>query len=144
MTQPGQTGKKKPKIKTAYLIGGGVVAVAVVYYVYKRQSTSTAATSDTSTTDPTIDPTTGIPYADESAGNGYSYPTQAGYTDPYGNVITSGSGQTTTVLTPTNNSQWAQEVEDYFANVLGYDPNTVGNALGKYLTGANLTADQLA
>lgn len=142
-------GKKFAGISWKWWLIGGIGTAGIVYFTYRKSANSAATTSDTSatdTTDSSIDPATGIPYAEEYASDsGYSaIPSEYGYTDPYGNTITQGTGTTSTVTAPGDNASWAQEVESYFANNLGADPTTVSAALGKYLTGQNLTADQLS
>ena len=56
--------------KKALLIGGtAAAAVVALIYIRKRKSgaaTSTAAADTGAVTDPTIDPATGLPYADET------------------------------------------------------------------------------
>jgi hypothetical protein len=143
---PGQNAPKKgmsKKGKTWLLIGGFGVAGIVVWYVVKNRSAS--STSATGTTDPSIDPATGIPYAQEMggayAGGMGTTPSLYGYVDPNTGQFISGVGSGNTVLAPSTNASWAQQVEAYLQN-LGYDPTAVAAAIGKYLTGQALTADQ--
>jgi len=144
---PHKGGKKLGGIDTKWwLIGGGATAI-LVYVMYSRSknSAAAAATTTTPTTDPSIDPNTGLPYASEygnySAASGVS-PSLYGYTDQYGNLISQGT-PTQTVTSPTTNAAWFQQAESYLVNSLGYDSATASAALGKYLAGAALTNDQL-
>lgn len=94
------------------------------------------------------DPTTGQTYGDEQIG--YSGANSAGYigggSSPYSggsgyplNYATATSGS---IPTFTSNAQWSQFAENYMVGTLGMDAQTVGNALGKYLTGQPVTSDQ--
>lgn len=127
---------------------GGAVTVFLVYRSYskaKAASSANAATAAASpaTVDPnSIDPTTGLPYgsaADTAAlaaqsgvgvGGGTGYDPNAGYYNP----VPTGSA-------PTTNSAWAQYVEQQLTSI-GYDPQTVAAAIGRYLAKLPLTADQ--
>ena len=149
--QTGTNGAKPPMKKSTrnwLLIGGLGAAAVVVWYVMRARSSSSSAT-DQSQADAAagIDPTTGIPYSEEYGGYGVSgtSPSMYGYVDPTTGAFISGAGATapTSVLAPSTNASWAQQVEAYLAN-LGYDPTAVAAALGKYLTGQALTADQAA
>ena len=135
--------KKMNKKTTMLLVAGGGVALIALIYVYRKQSASNASTA--ATTDPSIDPATGVPYSQEG---GYSSPygttpSLYGYTDPSTGAFITGTGAGSTVTQPSTNASWAQEVEAYMQN-LGYDPTAVAAALGKYLVGGTLTADQQA
>jgi hypothetical protein len=149
-------GKKGQFNKWYYWAGGGV-ALVVVYVEYKKAKTNSAATTaatTTAATDTSIDPSTGIPYAQEAGGvdpsTGLPYssedysgvvgttPSAYTYTDPTtGATIGNGSY----VSGPSTNAAWAQQVEAYLASI-GYDQTTVSAAIGKYLTGGALTSDQ--
>jgi hypothetical protein len=138
---PGEGTKKpgmKKNTKTWLLIGALGVGGVIVWYVVKSKGSSS---STAATTDPSIDPSTGIPYAEEYAqGAMGTTPSLYGYTDPSTGQYITGVGATT-VTQPSTNASWAQEVESYLEN-LGYDPTTTAAAIGKYLTGQPLTADQ--
>lgn len=144
-------GKHVPK-KTAYIVGGGAVLV-IGYALYKRhQSATTAAntsaTGGTQSNPGNIDPSTGLvsgspeDLAALSAQGG-------GYGLGYG---VGGGGTINTNVSPnpaggfTSNSQWAQAAEAYITGGTGGGGPTdaVGNALGKYLTGGDLTPDQVS
>jgi hypothetical protein len=147
----GPPGATKPPMKKSTrnwlivgILGGGVV---VVYYVMRARS-SAATNATGTTTDPSIDPSTGIPYAEEDSGALGAYgtsPSLYGYTDPSTGAFISGvgAGATGVVTAPSTNASWAQQVEAYLQN-LGYNPTSVAAALGKYLTGQSLSADQAA
>lgn len=123
--------------------GIGVAVVGGVLWWRNRSASSGAgSTATTAASGPNlIDPATGIPYADETAGSiggpggysglGYGYPTS----DITGSSLTSGTSFTT-------NAQWAQAVEAGLTG-LGYDPLAVGSAIGKYLLNQPLTSDQV-
>lgn len=125
---------------------GGISAVILGYAYYKHRNasgpiTATPATDTGASADPTIDPTTGLPYSDNpayyEAGGGYS---AAGYYDPAtGTTVTTGSGQIATI-TPTNAS-WAQQAESYLTG-LGYDSQVSAAALGKVFNGQSITQAQ--
>jgi len=146
----------------------GVAAVGVfgIMWWRSRQSGSSAATSSASsapastdltgsTGDPyppdgttgnpsdpySTDPSTGMTYGDEQAGyGGYGSPYDTGYYD----ASTAGGGSTGPSGPGgfTSNAQWSQYAEQYLIQTLGMGSATVGNALGKYITGQPVTADQ--
>jgi hypothetical protein len=123
--------------------GIGVAVVGGVLWWRNRSNSSTGtATATTAATDSSlIDPATGIPYADETAGSiggtggysglGYGYQTS----DITGSSLSTGTSFTT-------NAQWSQAVEAGLTG-LGYDPLAVGSAVGKYLLNQPLTSDQV-
>lgn len=145
MTNTEVPNKPKVKINKWWLIGGGTAA-AVVYYVYKKSSASTATTATTDTSGDAIDPSTGLSYAEE---DGLDY-TAVG--SPYGDLTSSapigslGSTLTTTGSTPLTNSAYAQDINDYLVNGLGYSQTVVASALGKWLSGSGqaLTSQEQA
>lgn len=51
--------------KKWWIIGGTGAALVTVWYVRKQNAAATATAADTSTVDPNIDPSTGIPYSQE-------------------------------------------------------------------------------
>jgi hypothetical protein len=136
----GMNGAKPPMKKSTrnWLVVGGLGAAAVVIYMVMRARSSAAST------DPSIDPATGVPYSQETSGLGGASgvtPSLYGYVDPTTGAFISGAGAGNTVLQPSTNASWAQQVEAYL-QTLGYDPIAVGAAIGKYLTGQTLSADQ--
>ena len=143
------------KVDKKVLIVGGVVVVALGYYFYKKQQaasqsaaaaqTTAADTTTAAQSDTNIDPQTGYPYGspeDQAALASLSYgilPTDTGY----GGVGYPYPGSTGTGISGpggyTNNAQWAQAAEAS----LGSDGNdAIAAALGKYLTGQDVTSDQ--
>lgn len=138
---PGLKGKNT---KTWFIIGGIGVAVIVFYMWSMKKSSGSSSQS----TDPNIDPATGVPYSAEySTGGGYSNPYGAssslsGYYDPGTGAFISGSGST--VTSPATNASWAQQVEAYLVTNAGYSATDVAAAIGKALTGQPLNTDQAA
>jgi hypothetical protein len=136
-----------------YIYGGaGVAVVGGVLIVRKRKASAaaavaaTSATDTTGTTDPSIDPATGVPYADETGDGGYGgYDASTGgygYVDGNGQYIYPGTGVTTsTAPTVSTNAEWAQEVTSYFAG--NGDAGSYPDAIGKALQGMCLTSAQL-
>lgn len=131
MELPGQ--KKKLNKKTIGIAALGVGVGIVAWIVIKRHQANITSTGDTSGIDPTIDPVTGIPYADEMGGGfgGFSG----------GSPGSISTGPTVTTATPLTLAQWAQNALTYMED-LGYNGKTVASALGRYLSGQKLTADQ--
>lgn len=129
------------KVKKEYLYVGaaGVVLVGIVFYK-KKQSASQAAAISASGANTGIDPATGYAYG--SAEDAAALSNQGAYINPA--PYYSGSGGSNYVPTQqfTSNAQWAQAAEQYMQNNAGGDPATIGNALGKYITGQPLTTDQ--
>lgn len=116
--------------KTLLYAGAGIAALAVVWFVMRRRSASPAAPSDTG-------------YSDASgAATGYQQ-SLAGYYDPQSGQYISGVGATGvgSIFGPATNAAWAQQVEAYLVG-LGHDPVATAAALGKYLTGQTMSADQ--
>lgn len=137
-------------VKKTYVIVGlvGVLAAVAVYIQRKRSAGSAPDTtglapdlSNTSANGPgTIDPATGFQYGSQEDSNALG--SQANYSYPalsdFGTTL---SGVGTTVGFSTN-GQWAQAAEDYMANTIGLSPTDVAAALGKYITGQQVTASQ--
>lgn len=129
------------------LIAVGAASVGILAYAYYRRNSNATAATDTGTgtaVDPSIDPATGIPYADEYGymNTGYSY---QGVTDPTtGQIIGSGVG-TGVVTQATTNASWAQAAQAYLVTYGGFqDASAVAAALGSGLLGHYMTPDQLA
>lgn len=147
-----------PVKKQTALALAGVAGVVVIIAVYRSKKAAAAGTTAAATTDPNavdpatgltyaqeaaggtggygIDPATGVPYAQEAGGGGYGYGSGVAY------PVTPGGGSTGGLPLFTDNASWAQYAESYMVNQLGGDPNTIGNALGKYITGQPVTAAQ--
>jgi hypothetical protein len=141
----------KPVDKTYVYVGVGIVLVAGVYYYRKNKASSAAQASVTAAGSTDIDPATGYPYgsAEDAAAlnsqdnyqspvaqGGYGY---AGYAGGSGSGAF-GQGAPGTFI---SNADWAQYVEGYEINTMGADAPTVGNVIGKYLTGQPLTSDNM-
>ena len=130
-----------PVKKTTALIGGvGVVAIVATMYI--RQKRNAASGAAVPGTDQPIDPVTGYPYGspqDTAAlalqATGSSTVTGSGGGDGVGD--TSGNPDTSLGGIPSfrSNAEWAQYVEQYMVNNQGADASTIGNVIGKYLTG---------
>lgn len=145
----------------------GVVAfVAVTYYVRARKATTapSSAGSAGSVTDPAgntcsaVNPATG--YCPGTAEDQAASAGTAAAGAPFdtsglgggggglsGYYYGPGGAVQATPPGPQNfadNAEWAQYVEAYLTTSLGGDPATVGNAIGKYLTGQPVTSDQVA
>lgn len=138
ITLPGIGPVKK---QTALLMGGGVVLLGGIVYYRSRHAGAAAApaAADDSAADSTdLDPATGYPYgsADDTAAlNSYDY--GYGVSGGSGAAVSTSGGYTT-------NAQWSQAAEEYLTGTVGQDPDAVGNALGKYITGGAVTSDQVA
>lgn len=115
-------------------IGGGIGLIGVWYFFKARQDTS-ATVDDTGATD---DGYSSIPDDTETVP-----PTLSSYVDPTtGATITNGTTTTQTITQATTNPAWAQQATAYLTQN-GFDPVTVGIALGLYLSGRNLSNSQL-
>jgi hypothetical protein len=83
----GLLNKKIGGIQTKWWVLGGLGMGGVAYYIYKRESSTTAAptsSSDATNADNSdIDPSTGVPYSEEDQGSDYT-DTDSGYDDSYG------------------------------------------------------------
>ena len=129
------------------LIAVGAASIAIIGYAWYKHNGSAASstpTTDPSAVDPSIDPATGIPYADEYGymNSGYSY---QGVTDPTtGQIIGSGVG-TGVVTQASTNAAWAQAAQSYLVTYGGFqDAAAVAAALGAGLLGHYMTPDQVA
>lgn len=152
-------------IKKTYVYLGVAATAVVGYALYRRQKNASAAATPASSTtgtpgtstDPagnvgTINPATGFVYGSaedqaalQSASAG-AYGGYGGYGGGYGGYGNYGNNNGTGYPQGfTNNAQWAQAAEQYITGGAGGAGSTdpVGNALGKYLTGGELTPDQV-
>jgi hypothetical protein len=140
ITLPDPTGgvvKSTPKM--GWIIGGAVALGVGVYVWWKHKQSETASTPTT---------TAGYGYAAYGYHAGYGYGTTPiyggygagglglGYPGQYGSPYGYHPGP------PTSNAQWATAVETSLGTQ-GYNAMAVSAALGKYLTGGQLTADQV-
>ena len=139
-----------------YAIGAVVVAggLGVIVYIRSRKAATAAAAADTtastsagtSGTDPSIDPATGIPYAEEYAGMGVS---DYGGAGAYGSGYDAGgypigsqadltwSSQQQTGIT--TNNEWVQEA---IGGAVPGDPATIQAAIAAVLGGITVTTAQ--
>lgn len=141
MTEPlKRPGKKLGGISTKWWILGGGAAALTVWYVWKKQTASAAATATTDTTG--TDTTSTDPYGATYASS-YGTPSAYGYQDPTTGQFIGLGGQASNVITaPPTNAAWFQQAEAYLV-AQGYDPLTTGAALGKYLAGQALTQTEM-
>lgn len=141
------------KAKPWLFAGGAAIAVLGVYE-YRKQAMSVKATTSAASG---IDPMTGVPFSQEIDPNtGLPFSQEAGIGgSPIGSPFGALSGMSLNPLTgqfqpaqsllpttPTSNPQWMQAAESYLVG-LGFDPTATASALGRYLSGTTLSADQL-
>jgi hypothetical protein len=157
------------KKKSALLFGGGGIGlIFVIYWVRQHRAAQTAAAASSanttgaggSVTDPAgntcsaVNPATGYcpgTLEDQQALSGAGGDDSAYDTSDLDEGLTGayyGAGGATQSTAPgpgnfADNAEWAQYVEAYITTTLGGDPATVGNAIGKYLTGQPVTPDQV-
>lgn len=147
------------KLSKTAAIGGGAAIVVVGAIYIRRQNASKAAAAQqaaaqTAGSNTGIDPATGYPYG--STEDAAALGNQNNYVTPYSDAGIYGGGGNTypygysnsypSNTQPggfTNNAQWAQYVESYLESNNGADPATVGNAIGKYITGQPVTQDMI-
>ena len=140
---PGLGEVPKKYVWGGVIVGGGI---AVIMFLRARSAASAsdagnAAASDGTGTDPSIDPATGIPYADEGYGTedssyidpstGIPYADESGYGGAYGTSVTTANAVST-------NEEWLQ-------NALTDTPgntSTVEAALAGVLGGLTVTTAQ--
>ena len=148
-----EIGGKPVKKQTVLIAGAAVAVLGIGVYRYRKQAAANAAADAAANAPGTgagssdqIDPATGFPYG--SAEDAAALTSQAQYIQPGGTVGLAGGGSPSAYYPQsggfTSNAAWAQAVEDYLVNTAGADANTVGNALGKYITGGALTDDQVS
>ena len=146
------------KKKTALIIGGGgVLIIGIVWYRTKQQAAAAPATATDQSGN--IDPATGLPTGspedlaalagqNQFDSSSFTGGQVTGYTGSGQPVYSPGAGAFGSVApntgpgTFTSNGQWSQYAEQYLVDNAGGDAATVGNALGKYITGQPVTADQ--
>lgn len=145
------------EVKNSYVaIGGGgmVLVLGYAYYRNKKQKATAATAAATSNTGGTldetgagtsgIDPSTGLPYADEGIdpSTGIPYSEESAYGSTYGGIDpTTGlpyydetSGTTSTSTTFTTNSQWIQQAESDAQNLFNATYALAASAVGKYIS----------
>jgi LysM repeat protein len=136
------------EVKTPYVIGGVSVLVGVLGYAYykngkQKKAAAAAAATTAATSDQTgagssgIDPSTGVPYSQETGSYGSTY----GGIDPatgipYYDEITQSSttGSTNTITT---NAAWIQQAESDAQNLFGYTSAVATSGVGKYISQTN-------
>lgn len=129
------------KKEYAYAAVGGVVLIGGVVYYRNRQAANAVAVGTTTDDTGELDPATGYDYG--TAEDTAALSAQAAYTpvgDGYSGA-TGSDGQTVTNITPVTyatNPQWSQAAEEYLTTSIGAPSADVSEALGKYLTGANV------
>lgn len=136
--------------KNVAFAGGGILGLTAIYFWRQNKTKQAAQASVDAAGQSGIDPATGYPYgsAEDAAAldtqNSYQMPASSGYGfTGYAGGSGSGVFGTGTPGSFLSNAEWAQYVEQYEENNLGADAVTVGNAIGKYLTGQPLTTDQV-
>lgn len=139
-------------VKKKQLVIGGALALLVGVYVYrKKQSAAAAASSQTAgsgaSPSAATDPATGYPYGSAEDTAALQASAMASYGGYAGGAGGGGGGSLSTPPTSTpgfaTNAAWAQAAEAYLTQN-GADPTTVSAALGKYLTGQQVTDAQAA
>lgn len=151
-------------VKKGYAIAGVGIAGGILIYAYWRRTKAKAADATTptdagSTPSAAIDPSTGLPYSQESGGSGVGYgqPNYGGYgggsygnngsycpygTDMYGNCLAAPTGAKA-YGAYTNNSDWAAAAEDALTNT-GITLATASTAITRVLGGLSVTSAQKA
>lgn len=145
-------GKPVKKSTAGAVAIGGVIIIGLLVYRSKKNAAAAAAAAASSNQAPTtdqsqnaLDPATGYPTGSvedlaalqaEQGQYGYQY-------GGYGGGV--GTGTVTGNPTAfTNNAQWAQAAEQFITGSSGGlgASDAVGNALGKYITGGELSPTQ--
>jgi len=153
-------GKKVPKM--AAIAVGGVLVVGGALYYRQKQNATTAVDTSSADANTGIDPATGYAYgsAEDSAAlsnqgqyispdNSSSFASGQviGYDSSGDPIYGAGTGLTQSNMGPgsfTNNAAWAQYVEEYLVDTEGADAATIGNSIGKYITGQALSTDMIS
>ena len=127
------------KKKTLAAVAAVAAVVAVIFWYRSRQAGQAAAASTTAAG--AIDPATGLLAG--SPEDAAALAQQASYVQP---VLGGGAGGGSAVGgVPqgfATDGAWAQAAEDYLVGTTGADPQVVGLALGKYITGQVVTDSQ--
>jgi hypothetical protein len=121
--------------KTALMLGAGVAAVTgIIWYRQKKLAESTPTVPEAE-----INPATGYPYG--SPEDAAALAQQNSYVSPPANPG-GGSNVPQSNVGYTSNGQWTQAaIETMTANGSISDPAALSAALGKYITGAYVAAD---
>lgn len=138
------------KIPKPALYVGGIVLVGVGVYVWLRHKANSSGTGAYGYSAYGYG-LQQVPLGEYGYGSYYGYNLGAYAYNAYGEEVYPGVGSAvgsvgTVVGTPiaATNAEWAQAAEAYLSDSGGYDPTTVAAALGKYITGQSMTADQAA
>jgi PASTA domain-containing protein len=145
----------KVEKKTAAIVVIGVGGIFLIGWYRNKQAAKQQQASVDQAGQSQMDPSTGFPYG--SAEDAAALQAQLNYSNPYaynsssyaGGQVIGYTGSGSPVYGPgntgsfTSNAQWSQYVESYLEQNEGADPTTVGNAIGKYITGQPLTADMI-
>src|SRR5712691_11121348 len=130
--------------------GAGLGLVGGIYYYRKNKSKQAQQAAIDQAGGSSTDPATGSPYGSPedaaalSAQSNYQMPATGGYGfTGYAGGSGSGTFGSGAPGSFNSNAEWAQYVEQYEINNMGADAPTVGNAIGKYLTGQPLSTDQV-
>lgn len=135
--------------KPVVIGGGAAILVGGIFYYRKNQANAASKASVDAAGSSEIDPATGYPYG--SAEDAAALAAQGNYQNPIqgaygfagyggGAAANFGSGAPGSFA---NNAEWAQFVENYEINNMGADGPSVGNAIGKYISGQPLSTDAM-
>jgi hypothetical protein len=134
----------------AIIAGGAAVIGGAVYYRGKQSAAAANAAAATAGANTGIDPSTGYPYGSTEdasalgAQSAFINPADSGIGDPFAVQGFSSFGTSSGGPPFTSNAQWSQYVEQWLVGTMDSDPNTVGNALGKYISGQPLDAGMVS
>lgn len=151
---PGIGNMSKKAAAGGVIVAGGIVGIAYYRHRNAASSSSTSATDTSGAIDPStgvpyadeysggIDPSTGIPYADEGGygATGIDPLTGLPYVDEGGTGIT-GTGTSTGSGGYTTNADWATAAENAL-QAQGVSPSTAATAISKILAGLPVTSAQ--
>jgi hypothetical protein len=137
--------------KPVAIIGGGAIVIGgAVYYRGKKAASDANAAAATAGANTGIDPSTGYPYGSAedasamAAQGSYINPAQSGVGDPFAIQGFNSYGISSGGPPFTSNALWSQYVEQWLVGTMNSDPNTVGNAIGKYISGQPLDSGMVA
>jgi PASTA domain len=142
MTTPTMPGARKPKLTTKkkVLLGAAGAGVGLIGYIVIKRKSAASAASTAGTTDNSTEPDYSTGLSMDNGAYGVT-PGAEGTYDPLTGQYIPGLGTTTTPVTVATNAEWAQAAEAALV-AQGFDPATTAAALGAYLVGVPLTADQ--
>lgn len=153
-------------VKKVYVYAGVAAAGGILAYAYYRRSKANAAAkadaaaaaNSSATNDPNaIDPSTGLPYSQESSAGqvGYGQPGYGGYGgypqgngqycpygyDAFGNCLQAPTNAGGSGGAYTNNNDWATAAETALTNT-GMTLSVAATAISRVLAGLSVTSDQ--